>query len=325
MVIERCGQKDGETWIEVTRSRGLWSRLATILRIRSHIKRENVSRVILTTASGTYQWMFLSCLPYGVTSIGILHYMHLLGTSVTQGRIEKKLDAYVVISPHVLEMPHQSPAIPIHVVPQNARLVSSDIRVPNKGPDDVWIVVPGTVDMRRRAYEDLFCDEVLGRLPPNARVIVLGNAGKRSDPVRSGFYRMVDTYASRVTVFEEFMDHQSFHAWMSRADIVLPLLHPQTAEYQDFLTDKCSGAFSMAWAYGLPLLLENGFSRFTHLQHGTIFYDVKDLGRVLVDAVSTSTTFNDVRVQAQSPEIGDEMRLRATLHVLETPHEPLLS
>lgn len=324
-VIERCGQHAGDTWIEVSRSGGLWSTLMTILRIRRHIKRSRSTHMVMTTASGTRQWMLLACVPRRITKIGILHYMHLIGTSTTQKRIERVLDAYVVISPHLLEMPHQEPSIPIHVVPQNVRLIPSDTAVPHKSSNEVWIVVPGTVELRRRAYGDLLTDEVIGLLPSNVRVIILGNAGQRADPAKAPFYEMVDRYPSQVTVFDRYVDHQSFHDWMSKADMVLPLLHPGTAEYEDFLTDKCSGAFTMAWAYGLPLLLESGFSGFHHLRHGSLFYDVGDLGSVLLEAVTRSDRFGDIVSQARHPLIGNQMRLTATQRVLESPNDPTLS
>jgi hypothetical protein len=239
--------------------------------------------------------------------------MHTLGTSTTQRRIERHLDAYAVIAPHLLEMPHHTPTVPIHVVPYTAPLVAAS-RTPSTTVRT--IAIPGTVDARRRAYADLFTDSVMEKVPPSITFVIVGDAGAERDPDKRWFHAMLAPYKDRVRLFDHRLSHEEYHRAIADADAVLPLLHPGTAEYDDFLADKCSGAFTLAWTYGKPLFLEDGFRRFTGLQRGARFYRTAEIASVLTLYGTDEGEYAKVCAESADQNHHEQLRRNGTLAAL---------
>ncbi len=299
-------------WVPTSRSKSLLRRISTILAVRRYVRRNNITHCVVNTASGTYALMLLAAIPKRCKRVGILHFVRSLTHSTTQQRISRLVQQYVVISPHLLEIAPKKTPVPISAVPQTARLTETH----EPHTHTIRVAIPGAVDARRRAYRDVFCDAVMDNIPPSIQFHVVGNAGSEQDPSRQWFYEILAPYKGRVRLHSTYLTHEDYHAGIAQCHAVLPLIHPGTVEYADFMNDKSSGAFTLAWTYGKPLFLERGFEKFRFLHHGTMFYDVENLVAALNVLAAGSPVMQRVRDCAQTPICNDAMRRTATMAVL---------
>ena len=255
-------------------SGGYPSRLQSMIALRRSCRRMNVDMVIFVTATGTAVRDMAHVLRRRRQRIvGVLHDVGKLSGSVNQWIANKAFDALVVLAPHLARLARPSTSLPVHTIPATA--------IPPHGPrpdvEGTLIAIPGNVLWSRRDYgilETLLADR---RLPSSLRFVVLGDAGG-SDVDQSRLRQVAQAWAGRMLLFDHFVPHEECHAWLARSSAVLPLVHPGLDDAEAFLHRKISGAFSAAWAHGLPLLLHDMFRLHPELGTGAQFYsDVPSL------------------------------------------------
>ena len=91
--------------------------------------------------------------------------------------------------------------------------------------------------------------------------------------------------AEAFTFLEGFTDHGTYQSHLTASDLVLPLLHPGTERFHEYSGVQISGAFNLAFAHRVPLLLERSFARYQAFKGNSLFYDLKDLPATLAGLV----------------------------------------
>jgi hypothetical protein len=263
----------------------LWRRVGDLRQLRQWARAHKVTAVVFCTASGTRERDAI--LTLGIRpAVGVLHYVSKLGRSTTQRLIERRLDAYLVLGPQLARLARGRSSIPVHCVPAAARLAPPDaigagngVPAPDEAP--ITIAVPGTIEPRRRGYGDLFSREVADRLPTTHRVLMLGRCDP-ANPEHAALRAAAARLGDRVTWSDRFVSHADMHRAVAGCAAVLPLLHPDCAEFPDFLADKISGSMSLAWAYRKPMVLHDALRGIPELHHGARWYGTAtELGTVL--------------------------------------------
>jgi hypothetical protein len=141
------------------------------------------------------------------------------------------------------------------------------------------VVVPGIWDRRRRALDALF-HALDSHAHPDLRVVMAGNARWDDGPALLQRVRAAP-WAAQVVWFEEFLTPGLFSALMHRADVLLPLIHPEVGYYATYPQSKISGAFHLSYAYGVPLLLEERIAQYPDFLGLSLPYSSDRLGAAL--------------------------------------------
>lgn len=311
-ILQRCQIPDAPSFT-VGLDGGWLARMQQLHGVVRYIKANSINSVVITTAAGTLVRDFLLLLGKRVPCVGVVHNVGRIGKSWNQKVIERRLQAYAVISPNLLECVSGS-EIPIHVVPQTYPVVEE---IPTSS-EKFTVVIPGYIEGLRKDYTSMLNDAFMQAVPDNVRFVFLGDAsGNRPDRVE--FRRAVERYSKNCSWYNHHVSPQEFHSVVQRADIILPLIHPNCKEYDEFLTIKSSGAFTLAWTYNKPLFLERGFTRFQHLRVGSVFYSVDELA-TKIHAVATNPA-----MLRNLPTVPWDAAFRqaSTVQILLQPQSPL--
>jgi len=163
------------------------------------------------------------------------------------------------------------------------QLCDLDEHVLKKQSDNSFkIVVPGTVNMRRRDYtmiENLLEYDDIST--SNIEIILLGRP--REEAGKNFVERNSEN--KKLKVYMEFVTSEEFHYQMSNADIILaPLIEnirfDGVTEYYGL--SKEGGASFLAIKYQLPLIIPKYIEPMTEIESSTIQYeDVLDLREIL--------------------------------------------
>jgi len=318
---------------------GSWlSRMMSLRKLYRYIRKNEIGHVVINTASGTLVRDFLWFLPKQISVVGVLHHIGRINSSWTQKQITQRLKAYAIISPHLLEGMKTS-SIPVHVVPLTAvpnskRESESEFESKSESESQIalveivdeknikpakefWVVIPGNIEGLRKDYYSLLNPKFMQQLPTNVKFVFLGDAsGHRPDRVT--FKRHAIKYAKQCIWFDNYISHELFHQYMRQADVVLPLIHPNCHEYSEFMSIKSSGAFTMAWTYKKPMLLERGFSVFPHLHFGSKFYDVPELPKIL-----RQLAIGELTIGGGEVPWNDKFRQDSTVQIITNSGSPL--
>jgi hypothetical protein len=319
---DRLTIDDDTPWCHAHAQGSLLERIRMMLRVRRFVRSFVADTIVLTTASGTTQRDLMAFMPGSCLRIGVLHYVSKVGISTNQRRLERNLDAYAVIAPHLRDLLEPSLRIPVHCIPITARPEHSHAVVPRKLDNEWWIGIPGSLEPLRRDYVAVFNEHVMTTLPRSVRFVILGSV-RADTPERAELARAFAQWSGRVHTLSGYVTHEQYHAMAAQCDVILPLLHPGRHEYSDFLTTKSSGAFTIAWAHRLPMLLERGFERFQDLRGSATFYDVDDLPRVLTAFATDTELLRAARARAAADPITDAFRQDATVRLLTDHSTPL--
>ena len=252
-------------------------------RLVRYLKQNNVSKVVFNTAQGGHVRNLSFLLPKSIRAYGIIHTIRKFQGSFTQKVINRKIKRYVVLSDDLLR----------HVTAPKGISVKSfySVSFPNfhqqveKQAGGYWITITGGVENRRK---DL--DAVIGFIQatgPEVRYVFLGKTDLKH-PDAKVFLETVEAagLTDRVRYFTDFVDHATFDAYLQQTDFLLPLIHPNTPSANEYINHQISGAFTIAFAYKIPLLIHVAYNTEYDLTISASFYDIPTFGENLQTAFS---------------------------------------
>jgi hypothetical protein len=253
------------------------SRLRALWRFRRYLARHHLRRAILNTAEGARARD--ACLLAGsnVELVGVLHNARKLAEgSVTQSMISRRIRKYFVLSDYIVE---------------NLRATGYAGRVGSfypmfyphrpdakRTPDrsTLRICIPGNMSLRRRDYAGLREALTQGRLAGDVELTFLGNATRDDGPeIRNMFQTVDDRGACRF--FPGFIEPETFYDEVAACDVILPLIHPSTPLFENYLTYQISGTFPLAFGFGKPMLMHEAFQGEEDFRDTALFYREPEL------------------------------------------------
>ena len=236
-----------------------FSKLISFVSLRSFILQSNTEKVVLNTAQGNRALKFLSqWFPRRIHFFGILHNTSKLKTSFGQKIINRNVKSYFVLSKYVYLSAQQYKNISFQYFNPAffPTFESQKSEAPHKG-DEMWIVVPGSLEYKRRDYDFLINFSKNASLD-NVKFILLGNSDKGDgkeilDKLKE--YQLEKYF----TVFSGFVPNYLFSYYLRKADFLLPLINPGLSEFNSYTKYKISGMFPLSFAYHVPLLCHRIF------------------------------------------------------------------
>ena len=250
--------------------------LKNLIALRRLIKKNKYQIVIFNTAHNIYVRNFLLILPDRVNSIGILHRGQNLIRSTNQKIITKKIDGYFVLAEyqkqHLTELTNK----PLNVIYNTYFRYHTSSKESNT--NDFYCVIPGAVESYRRDYQTLVEQCNKSDLPDNIRFIFLGKMNKTDEYSK----RLSELIASskhkdKFIIFDEFIDDELYSYYLENADLLLPLIHPKMDNFINYLNYQISGTFNLSYAYQIPMLIEQSFSRYDEFRISSAFYQTNEL------------------------------------------------
>jgi len=254
---------------------GLRGRWRTVMALRRALVGLAVQAVVFNTAEGNHVRDFCLVAPRGMTYAGILHHVDKITRSFTQKLISLRIRRYYVLMDYLLSsLPSTtrcrfvsfSPIVPAAPSPEG----------PVKPPGEFWVCIPGELEFRRRDYAGLA--EAVRRTPPDPaiRFILLGSA-RTPDGDRFKEAIAKTGAAAQFRLFQGFVDQTVFAGVLSRADVLLPLIHPGISLYSCYRHHQVSGTFLQALSYGRPMMMDRSWAGAVDFDEIALFYDLDNM------------------------------------------------
>lgn len=240
-----------------------------LLKIRRYLIDNRVETVILNTIQGGRVLKFtLLPFPSWMKFVGTLHNIKKLNGSFGQKLICRKVKRIYLLAEYLKSsfarysdmscVSYNSAYVPI----------CNRGRVEKKN-GEIWAVVPGSIEYKRRDYDFLL--DVAKQADECVKFILLGNARKGEGPM---FLKKVEDAGllDRFVTFDSFVSNELFQAYMEKADWLLPLIRRRTSLVDDYMNYKVSGTFILAKAYNLPMLLDSVFADVEGFDFPSVYY-----------------------------------------------------
>lgn len=240
--------------------------------------RERFDWVVFNTAQGSMvERLCLLPFPPRQTSAGLLHDVDKLRRSPAQRLITRKLDHYYVLADYLLAgVPERNRD---RVFSFHAMFFPAQERSPTRVPDEAssrrfTVCVPGNVERKRRDYEALVEAVTDPELDPRIDFVLPGRSAHAhgDGPWLRAALRDAGV-EQRVRMWDDFIDHDTFHALVGGCDVVVPLVHPDLPGHARYLTQRISGSFNLAFGHRRPLLLDRRFDGLSDFDDVALFYE----------------------------------------------------
>lgn len=245
------------------------------------LKAQNFEKVVINTASGKKVRNFVwSSLSTSIDYYGVLHHLQKLRKSTTQGLINLRIKRYFFLAEYLsksakaLKPRMQFQHFYAGFLPEEA---GSKTIIKPEG--EKWIVIPGQVEYKRRDYLALL-RSLEGQKQSNLRFILLGKSKHDyGDGVDLEARIKAQALQGQFKLWDDYVPADEFHQYLAQADYVLPLIHanhPSGSLYQQ----QISGAWNMATALKIPLLLEEGSPGCLDFADAALFYPPHGLNQI---------------------------------------------
>ena len=213
---------------------------------------------------------------------GIIHQVNKLSGSGSQWFISQKVQHYFVLNDYLLAAipaafrKKASSFYPIFF-PKNALPVHLQ-----KPPGEIWIVVPGLVEQKRRDYHLLLRQAGALLAMPQLRIFLCGNGWHaEGDGAALQLAYQEAGLGSLVVMFQDFVSNALMHSILAAADIIAPLLHPDTGSGSGYVSQQISGSFNLAFSHRKPLLMHEAFHHIPDFQENALFYTENTFAEIL--------------------------------------------
>lgn len=283
---------------------------ATYKKVASLLKEKKIDQIIFGTMEAK---AVRNLLPFlrGYPMVGIVHDAQKIDNSATFRYlyplwVRKYLVFGHFIKSQIKKYPPQRlhPFFPIY-------FPSPGDKELKKPEAEKWIIIPGGVSDTRKDYEALLGLLAKRPLPHNATLIFLGRLDP-NDTLLNQRIAVARQRGSRIRTFSEYLDYDLFHSYMAAADWVLPLLKME--KDMTYGNSRVSGAFHLAYAYRLPLLLPASYKINTDLADYSIYYDsIEDFHVLLSKALKDDTVAGQIHQRYDKAPMFDDQKAATLL------------
>lgn len=236
-------RKGAKLWIDIYR---LWLLC----------KRAAFDKIILNTAQGS-KISKLFCFPFKQRTkfYGILHNTRKIANSHSQKRISRRIEHYFVLNDYLIRNITHELADRVSVF-HPVFFPDYPQQKINKGKDDIWICVPGQVELKRRDYKSLFASIEKHGIKEHIKILLLGRYGHSYG---DGAYIKQKTaelsVADHFHIWEKFIPVGEFYGMVEKSDYIMPLIHEGDVS-EDLYKSQITGAYNIAVGYKKALLVE---------------------------------------------------------------------
>ncbi|MDO4461479.1 MAG: hypothetical protein Q4C30_03115 [Bacteroidia bacterium] len=262
-----------------------------LLQVRSFIINSNIDNVIFNTAHGSAVLKFcLLPFPKRINFVGTIHNLRKLTDSFGQKLINRRLSAFYVLAKYMKLNAEKYSSLKCAAVSASVTPEASNITI-DKKDNEVYLIVPGSIEYKRRDYE--YLKEIANfKTDINYKIVLLGNAKKGDGP---NFINWIISSGlnDRFIYFNEYVSNEIFNAYMEKCDYLLALIEPNTKAAEDYINYKISGTFIQAISFQKPMLCN------------AIFKDIKDFNYNGVFYTNTEELFAHIRNHSSTSHVAN--------------------
>ncbi len=209
--------------------------------------------------------------------IGIHHNAENLFKSFTQKIIHFKVKKYIVLADFIRDFVKSK-------INTNRLEVESFYPVSYPQVEKIkidssfkYILIPGVLEQDRRDYLGLIemVKAADARLDSKLKFVLVGNSKNHDGPAivkaiqRAGL-------VSRFILFDRYVEDDILLAYVDNCLAIMPLIHPGTRWFDQYFETKISGAYTLAFAFTKPLLMDEVFTDKKEFKDYAQFYSVKN-------------------------------------------------
>lgn len=254
--------------------------------IRKIIVKQKITKVILNTAEKNIYKLLMLPFPAYAEFIGVVHNVQKIKNSGKQRLIVSKLDKVLTLGKFIFRNLKEEGLIQKRANYYYPIFFEEFPQMIQKPEGDIWITVPGIIDFKKRDNQRVHdC-----HIPKNVKIIMLG---RPVDEEAVAFLNQLKSHptAAQFITFDEFVSPGLFHSYIKESDYILPLIHENTESFSDYLRYKISGSYNLAFAYKIPLLLDESMSGIEDFEGNAIFYRPENLCGFFKELKTNPTCF----------------------------------
>jgi hypothetical protein len=246
-----------------------------------YLQEKKVEKVVFNTAQGGHVRNLALIMPKHIVCYGLIHTLRKFQDSFTQKVIHRMIKKYVVLSDDLLTKVKPVAGIEVSSF-YPIDFPKFEQAYPKKG---ILVTLTGGVENRRKDLKSFI--EMCSTSPAEVHFVFLGKSDMMCEDVQV-FVAELESWGlrDRVTLFPEFVDQATFDAVLKQTDFLLPLIHPNTPSSEEYIHHQISGAFTLAYAYRIPLLIHEAYSSEKDLIEAGFFYTPAKFREVLTHAIS---------------------------------------
>ena len=253
--------------------------------LRKYIYQHSIGTLLINTTEITIVRDMLLFLPK-LNYVGIVHNAAKLEKSFTLTKlIGRRVKKIFVLGNYLLQQINPAPVFkvaplfPVYFPPP----LPIEIK---KNVGDFWVVVPGVALNKRRDYEGLLAAlRKHGSLPVSLKFILLGIYDL--DDIVTEEMKASAWWQNHFIVFNGFVDYNTFHSYMKKSDVVLPLMRMEEDDF--YGRSRILGSFNLGLGYQLPFILPETYKQNTDLLPYSLYY--KNLDELVEMLMHFNTTY----------------------------------
>lgn len=234
------------------------SKWLSLFKIWQFCYKNKFDKIIFNTATGkSVQILLLFPFHKQTKYYGTIHNIGKLNKSKSQKFITKRLSHFFILNEYLsrnLKIDKSfSSFYPIFFPDYKVESIS-------KSKDEIWICVPGQVELKRRDYKTLFESIEAFGIQAHLKILLLGRYGHfygDGPYILEQIERL--NLKNNIMIWKDFIPVENFHNMVRMSDYILPLIHPGD-ESGLLYENQITGAFNLAIGYKKPLILETSVS-----------------------------------------------------------------
>src|SRR5208283_754263 len=200
--------------------------LLDLLKLRKHLVSEHYDKAIFNTAHGNLIRTLVTLpFPSYMEFIGISHYPDKFKSSFSQKLISKRVKKYFLLNDYLLQNLSYQPKLDIRTIYfiYYPDFLKKKIR---KMKDDIWICIPGTVELGRRDYQGLLKAIGKNKLDNRIKFILLGSSQDRIEDA-TAIKDMISEFGltDHFKLWDNFVGNEEFYSYIRESDFIMPLIH----------------------------------------------------------------------------------------------------
>ncbi|NRA13439.1 MAG: hypothetical protein HRT57_15955 [Crocinitomicaceae bacterium] len=258
-----------------------------VSKIWKKIKTSKCEKVVLNTAEGNLvRFLCLKALFSNVKFIGIVHSTRKFERSFTQRIINKKVKKYFLLSENLLNSILPPSKIKVDYF-YPLRFPKTD-NLLEKGKKTVVII--GGVERRRKDL-DGFIEIAQQVKRDDVQFVFLGKSDPALEDVKDFQAAIAKKGLSeKVKTYDHFLSQVDFISQIQNADLILPIVHPNTRSAEEYFKSRISGAMSVSFGYKIPMMLHQGYAEIEEMKVASFYYNMENFGKKLDLVLDTIDT-----------------------------------
>lgn len=265
--------------------------------IRKILVKGKFDRIIFNTAQGNVlKNLFLLPKPRNAKRFGVLHNLRKLKNSHSQKVITRNLEGYFILNNYLIDQIDHKVKKNLNLFPLYTIFYPEyPSRLIEKKSGEIWVCIPGQVELTRRDYDALFDSIEKSGIQAHIKLLFLGRCEHADGDGTYLKKRIVKLgIEENVMLWDSFIETEEFYGMLKASDYILPLIHPKHESYSLY-EFQISGSFNLAFGFKKPLLMERSFTEYTDFKNCAVFYSTNTI----------METINELKAGAQTDFYSD--------------------